>query len=303
MCGRYAFPVQPDELPELLSRQEITVERVEQAEKRTEHEYNIAPSEFVPVYMKNEDNNSDDNDNNNDSNKTNKNTNTNAKNGIIQYMRWGLVPIWVHDQEQMKKSGYATFNARYENLKSNRLWKSSLKHRCVVPISGYYEWTKDKNKIPYYVKRKDDKVMFLPGLYNQNKIENEQSGSFTVITRRAPEYLKWLHIRMPIILNPEDPAFDMWLNGDFDFENILKVYSNKEDLDWYRVDGAVGNSRTDDKKYVVPWKEPFSTNKRKKKNDEEEEEDDDKTVKEEIKEEDHDEDNKPRKKQKVKSEE
>lgn len=108
---------------------------------------------------------------------------------------------------------------------------------------------------------------------------------------------------MPIILNPEDPAFDMWLNGDFDFENILKVYSNKEDLDWYRVDGAVGNSRTDDKKYVVPWKEPFSTNKRKKKNDDEEEEDDDKTVKEEIKEEDHDEDNKPRKKQKVKSEE
>lgn len=230
MCGRYALPIKPETLPEWFARQNVNVENVEHSEQSTEHEYNIAPTESVPVYFK-----------------------ENGNTGRIDYMKWGLTPNYKTNKR------YNTFNARYENLYSNILWKSNLKNRCVVPIMGYYEWqTNGKKKIPYYIKRKDGELIFLAGLYHENKETNTRS--FTIITREAPDMLKWLHSRMPIVLNPRDKSFNQWLDDEekqVDISNVLKVYSGDDDIEWYRVDPSVGNSRTDSKKYVLPLREPL----------------------------------------------
>ena len=270
MCGRYAQPIAPETLPEWFARQHVPLGSVENAERRTEHRYNIAPTEYAPVYMKKRDSSDDDND-------------SGESQGRIEYMRWGMVPPWITKASDVNKSGYSTFNARFENLTSNRLWKANLSRRCVIPIVGYYEWqqvsnkkgtSKDKKKTPYYIKRKDGELMFLAGLYHHRTVADDNAsapakdpkkdgpkealGSYTIITREAPKMLKWLHSRMPVVLRPEDDDFSRWLDGegtsDADYDHLLKKYEHEEDLEWYPVDPAVGNSRTDSERYVQPWK-------------------------------------------------
>lgn len=66
----------------------------------------------------------------------------------IVSMRWGLVPIWW-------KKGLtdvpATFNARAETVAAKPMFRTAFKkHRCLIPASGFYEWTGDKgDKVPH----------------------------------------------------------------------------------------------------------------------------------------------------------
>jgi putative SOS response-associated peptidase YedK len=67
-------------------------------------------------------------------------------------------------------------NARDDSLVegSSSLWNALKgRHRCVVPVMGYYEWLKksSKERIPYFTKRADGKVMFLAGLWDSVQYE------------------------------------------------------------------------------------------------------------------------------------
>ena len=55
-------------------------------------------------------------------------------------MRWGLVPYWWSKplKESMK---LATFNARVETVTTKPFFREPFKKkRCLMPVSGYYEW-------------------------------------------------------------------------------------------------------------------------------------------------------------------
>jgi putative SOS response-associated peptidase YedK len=54
-------------------------------------------------------------------------------------MRWGLVGFGSKGPDPKR----ATFNARADNLEKSGLWRVPLhKRRCLVPVSGFYEWRK-----------------------------------------------------------------------------------------------------------------------------------------------------------------
>jgi putative SOS response-associated peptidase YedK len=54
-------------------------------------------------------------------------------------MRWGLVPWWW--SKPLKKLRMATFNARAETVETKPVFRDAFKRsRCLIPISGYYEW-------------------------------------------------------------------------------------------------------------------------------------------------------------------
>ncbi|WP_084396257.1 SOS response-associated peptidase family protein [Henriciella aquimarina] len=56
----------------------------------------------------------------------------------IEQMKWGLVPPWMKE-----KPKFSTINAKSETIEEKATWKASLnKLRCVVPISGFYEWVR-----------------------------------------------------------------------------------------------------------------------------------------------------------------
>ena len=65
-------------------------------------------------------------------------------------MRWGLVPWWW--SKPLKELRMATFNARAETVETKPVFRDAFKRtRCLIPISGYYEWQNTpKGKQPWY---------------------------------------------------------------------------------------------------------------------------------------------------------
>jgi putative SOS response-associated peptidase YedK len=183
---------------------------------------------------------------------------------MLQYMSWGIVPFWT--EEQAKEREYKTFNARKESiLDGSRMWSSVVQHhRCAVPAEGYYEWLqkpmrKKMDKIPYYIKRKDNKLMFIAGMWSSVHFEDtdRQVDTFTIITGPAPKKMEWLNQRMPIVLEPGSESWDKWLNNErWDVklgEECLKVHDHDE-LQWFEVSRDVNKTDNDGAYLVNPVK-------------------------------------------------
>jgi putative SOS response-associated peptidase YedK len=121
----------------------------------------------------------------------------------FQPMRWGLVPSWAKDPS----IGSKLINARCETLAEKPAFRRALKsRRCIVPISGFYEWQRQgRGKQPYFVTSVGGEPLTLAGLWE------EWNGhlTFTVITVPANEKVAAIHDRMPAVLSRED-AF-AWL--------------------------------------------------------------------------------------------
>ena len=136
-----------------------------------------------------------------------------AKTRTLSMMRWGLIPGWAKDD----KIGYSTFNARSEELAGKPTFRGAWKagRRCIVPVTGFYEWQKitPKEKQPFLVRRSDGKIMGLAGLWEERKREGgELQRTFTIVTTSANKFMSKLHDRMPVILDQKTaPA---WLNED-----------------------------------------------------------------------------------------
>ena len=79
-------------------------------------------------------------------------------------MQWGLVPWFSKDG----KPSYSTINARAEGVQTNASFREPFKtRRCLVPASGYFEWTGPKNdRQPHYFTRADNQPIALAGLWD-----------------------------------------------------------------------------------------------------------------------------------------
>lgn len=123
--------------------------------------------------------------------------------------RWGLVPVWW--KKELRELP-ATFNARAETVAEKPMFRSAFKaRRCIIPASGFYEWTGPKGeRQPHYITRKDGRPMSLAGLWERWKSpEGEELLSATIVVGPASEWMEAIHDRMPVILEPEDVA--AWL--------------------------------------------------------------------------------------------
>src|SRR3954466_14360706 len=116
-------------------------------------------------------------------------------------MRWGLVPAW---WKKKAKETPATFNARAETVAEKPMFRGAFKRtRCLIPISGYFEWkTTPEGKQPYYFSRVDGAPITVAGLWDEWKdVETgEPLKSCTMIITAANEFTSDTHARMPVIL-------------------------------------------------------------------------------------------------------
>jgi putative SOS response-associated peptidase YedK len=123
-------------------------------------------------------------------------------------MRWGLVGFGTKGMDRNR----ATFNARCENLTTSGLWRNPLqKRRCLVPLSGFYEWRKS-DKAAFRFTLSDQPMYALAGLWDawKNPDTGEWLQSFSAITVEASPAMQGIHDRMPAILSPRD--YDEWLD-------------------------------------------------------------------------------------------
>ena len=105
-------------------------------------------------------------------------------------MYWGF-------QNPQRKS--LVINARIENIDGPFFRNDYRERRCVVPVSGFYEWDPDKKK--HYISHSGSEPLYLAAIYRKQ----EETDSYCIITKEAAGALKSIHSRQPIIMD-EDGA-------------------------------------------------------------------------------------------------
>lgn len=130
----------------------------------------------------------------------------------VDPMRWGLVPHWADDL----KLGARCINARSETAHTKPSFRDAfVKRRCVVPVTGFYEWRREgKARLPFFVHDVRGVPLLFAGLWASwhDREQDTRVRTFSVLTRAAEGALAEIHDRMPICLEPDaarawvDPA-------------------------------------------------------------------------------------------------
>jgi len=164
MCGRFENKLSITDLVQILNTLQLPADHVS---KKT---VNISPTEEIFSILKEE------------------------EKFQLAPLRWGI---------KFSKESPLIFNSRIETIKEKPFWKSLFdKNRCLVPMTGFYEWKKSgSKKIPYRLFLPDEPVFFVAALYNINKVSGKE---ISLITTTPNKFVSNVHHRMPVIIRPGD---------------------------------------------------------------------------------------------------
>ncbi|XP_049886176.1 abasic site processing protein HMCES [Pectinophora gossypiella] len=216
--------------------------------------YNIAPSDVTPVLVS--------------ASKYRHAANTDR---VLKPMLWGIIPPW--HKGDYRTHNLSTNNCRLENINTSKLYGPILRSggRCIIPVEGFYEWKTTeklaKVKQPYYIyapQARETKIddpstwsntysnqegwrginlLYMAGLYYVWQHITTIIYSYSVITLESNDTLKWLHHRMPAILDTPQ-QIQMWLDvNNVDAETAVSCLKPVQMLSWHPVSTAVNNSR------------------------------------------------------------
>jgi len=223
MCGRVSLT---HNIEEIYRRFKVDIRGDSEVEEFTPR-YNVFPSSHIPCVIQ-------------------------AQKGRgLAFMRWGLVPSWADDVS----IGNKMINARAETIALKPSFRSAYrKRRCIIPVSGYYEWKKlddGSRKQPYYFKMSDDDILPLAGLW-EAKTMNEQNTLYTctIITTKADKPFSSVHHRMPLVISDdnENVWLDRWVSVDT-LESILRS-SDTHNLEYYPVSSLCNSPVYDNRECI-----------------------------------------------------
>lgn len=135
-------------------------------------------------------------------------------------LRWWLTPYWT----RAPSAKYSMFNARSETAHKSPAFREPFKKRhCVVPVSGFYEWTRQRGqKLPYYITAQEAPGLLLAGLWDRwtNRETGEVIESFAVLTAAASRSMEFVHNPQPVMLSLAQ-AHDWLDSGNPDHSELL----------------------------------------------------------------------------------
>ena len=100
-------------------------------------------------------------------------------------------------------------NARAETVPEKPMFRNCLQSkRCVIPSSGFFEWSHTYPKTKYQFNLPDSPAVFMAGLYQ----DFGGKRCYAIITTAANESMIEIHSRMPVILLKEEVR--KWLCDD-----------------------------------------------------------------------------------------
>ena len=188
-----------------------------------ETNFNITPQTKVPKFIENE----------------------------LTMATWGFYPDWIKNQKNSKP----LFNTRWETVQEKRTFKAAFKkHRCLVPISGWYEWKNvNDEKQPYFF-YKQNELLKAAGLY---WLRSSGDIEFSIITKEAEDNLLTIHNRTPLILNNDSQK--LW-TSHIDLNNLYSDISNQKNpsINFHRVSKSVNNPKNTNSSLINEYTEvPF----------------------------------------------
>jgi putative SOS response-associated peptidase YedK len=162
MCGRFTQHYTWEEVHAFLN--------VFGAPRNLQPRYNIAPTTLVDVVFSSE------------------------QWRELTQMRWGLVPGWWKKSLQDLP---AAFNARAESVADKPMYRDAFRQRrCIIPASGFYEWTGEKGqKQPHLFTAADGSpILALPVSGTVGAIQGPTILSFPAPSSFALRAPGWRHI-------------------------------------------------------------------------------------------------------------
>ena len=200
MCGRFVIASERDDLAELFEIENLEV-------SASLVSYNIAPTQAVPIVVEREIDG--------------------MPSRELHPARWGLVPSFAKDL-----SGPPLFNARIETALEKPSFKEATLHkRCVIPASGYFEWSKT-DKTPLYIHPPEGMLGFA-GIYwwwrDPQKAQSDPSRwvlTCSMLTKDSAPSLAEIHDRNPVMLSPDSLA--AWMAPDFETTPELLLALSRE---------------------------------------------------------------------------
>jgi len=145
-------------------------------------------------------------------------------------MRWGLVPFFWN---KTLKEVPATFHAQAEAVHEKPMFRESFRRRrCIIPASGFFEWTGDKgDKTPHLFSADGSPILAFAGLWDKwrNAETGEDALSCTIVVSGASEWMTPYHDRMPVLLAGSE--IDDWLSGMAGTE-VLKPAAESTLREW-----------------------------------------------------------------------
>ena len=188
----------------------------------------------------------------------------------VEAFQWGLVPVWAKEA----KIGAKMINARAETVAEKPAYKGVFKkHRCLIPMDGFYEWqagteggpvtAKGKPaKQPMFIHRVDGEPLAVAGLWSawRDKAAGDEAPwlhTTTVVTTSANGTMRPIHDRMPVIL-PQS-AWAEWLDPNMhDIERLSGLLQPAADdlLTVHPVSTDVNNVRNKGSELIEPVELP-----------------------------------------------
>ena len=142
---------------------------------------------------------------------------------ISTNFNWGLIPSWAKDDEIRKN----TLNARIETVEEKPSFKNCVNNRCLVIVTGYFEWhwsdAKGKEKEKYLINSQEDEIFCLAGLYSNwlNPSTGDLLHTYTILTTEADKTMQYIHNhkkRMPVMLKKIDEK--KWLDDSISIKDF-----------------------------------------------------------------------------------
>lgn len=218
MCGRFAITLPPDAMVQLFNA-------VPSNDLPPVPNYNVCPTNPVHAVLVEE----------------------SARR--LQALRWGFVPHWY----KALNDGPLLINARSETVAEKPAFRAAVRaRRCLVPATGFYEWTKDDegNRLPWFIRRADGEPMVFAGLWQDWQRGEEHVRSCAIVTTAAEGEMARIHDRQPVVLEPGDWA--LWLGEEGHGAAPLMRATAPGTLAMHRVDRAVNSNRASGPELIEP---------------------------------------------------
>lgn len=114
------------------------------------------------------------------------------------------------------KSG-VIINARAETALDKKTFRESLlSRRCVIPSTGFFEWSQGTQKQKYLFRESGKSLLYMAGFYNEFKGEQR----YVILTTAANQSVREIHNRMPVIVRRQE--IEDWIWNETAMKKILE---------------------------------------------------------------------------------